>query len=83
MKITLNSIYHCPLALMHSVPSAFRVYQTFGRKQLLYQTMKTENVQPIPFRTERKWFYKVVDRCITTSPSVLGQKGQHNCTART
>jgi len=67
---------------MRYVPSAFQVYQTFGRKQLLYQTTKTENVQPIPLRTERKWFYRVVDRHITTFPSVPGQKGQCNCIAR-
>lgn len=70
MKITLNSTYHWPLVPMHCVPAAFQVYQTFGRKAAF------------PLRTERKRFYKVVDRCITTSPSALGQKGQHNCTAR-
>lgn len=73
-------MYHWPLVLTYHVPSAFQVHQTLGRKQLLYQTMK---IQPIPLRTGRKWFYKVVDRCITKSPSILGQKGQCNCTART
>lgn len=78
MKITLNSTYCLPLVPMHCVPLTIHVYQTFWRKLLLYKAMKIENMQPILLRRERKWFYKVVDRCITSSPSVLGQKGQHN-----
>lgn len=31
-----------------------QVYQTLGRKQLLYQTLKTENTQPILLKTEKK-----------------------------
>lgn len=67
-----------PSVPMHCVPSAFHVYQTCRRKLLLYWAMKIENTQPTLLRTKKKWFYKVVDRCITSSPSVPGQKGQHN-----
>lgn len=38
--------------------------------------MKIKNIQPILLKTEKKWFYKVVNRYITTVPSVLGQKVQ-------
>lgn len=62
-KITLNSMYHRPLVPMHCVPAAFQVYQTFGRKAAF------------PLSTERKQFYRVVDRCITTSPQSWDRKG--------